>query len=160
MLENFQRADTLVLATEGGYVDDPHDPGGATNLGVTIGTAKQLGLDIDHDGDVDKVDIKLLKPADAAKVYKHFYWDTIGGDQLPAGLDYAAFDFAVNSGVGRARDYLAHLPKGTVADQINFICDRRLAFLQSLSNWSRYGRGWGIRVASVRKVALAMAAGR
>ena len=174
MLANFQRVIPLILSTEGGYVDDPHDPGGATNLGVTIGTAKALGLDIDHDGDVDKVDIKLLKPADAAKVYQHFYWDAVEGDLLPSGLDYAVFDFAINSGVRRASEFLQRIigakpdghigpntlglvPAANVGAVIERLSADRLAYLKRLPNWSRYGGGWGKRVEAVRKTSLSLA---
>ena len=106
MDRNFERALLLVLKHEGGFVNHPKDPGGATNLGVTIGTAKRLGIDVDGDGDTDILDIKKLKPSDAAKVYRAEYWNKIKGDHLPSGVDYAVFDFAVNSGPGRAAEYL------------------------------------------------------
>ena len=57
-----------IVAREGGFVNDPDDPGGATNLGVTLATARRLGLDKDGDGDVDVADVKRLTPADAEAV--------------------------------------------------------------------------------------------
>lgn len=175
MLANWSRVVPLILQTEGGFVNDPQDPGGATNLGVTIGTAKALGLDINHDGKVDTIDIKLLRPADAAKVYKRFYWDALQGDLLPLGLDYATCDFGVNSGVSRAAQFLQQIvgagtdghigpatmgliEKANVKATINALCDHRLAFLQSLPTWGRFGPGWGARVTRVKATALAMAA--
>lgn len=166
MLENFQRAIPLVLAHEGGFVDDRFDPGGATNLGVTIGTAKAIGLDVNGDGVTDVIDIKLLKPADAAKVYKRFYWDAVCGDLLPSGVDYSVFDFAVNSGVSRAAKHLqaaigaypdGHIGPKTLAalelypakDIIRRVNEDRLAFLKSLPTFGRYGRGWSARVKAV-----------
>jgi lysozyme family protein len=175
MDRNFEPALSLVLENEGGYVNNPHDPGGATNLGITIGTAKRVGLDVDGDGDTDTDDIKLLKPADAAKVYRAEYWDKIQGDVLPNGLDYALFDFAVNSGPGRAvktlqgllgvkvdgqigPQTLAAIDKVNLAELINDLCDGRLAFLTQLSTFAVFGKGWRKRVAQVRADALKMAA--
>ncbi|HEX2753704.1 MAG TPA: glycoside hydrolase family 108 protein [Alphaproteobacteria bacterium] len=168
MNRNFERSLSLVLKSEGGFVNDPHDPGGATNLGVTIATFRQY---VNPNGTV--ADLKALTTAQAGKVYKGQYWDAVKGDQLPDGVDYAVFDFAVNSGPGRAAKFLqaivgvsqdgqigpatlaaaANLPRSTI---IQNICDNRLTFLKGLPTWSRFGRGWSSRVASVRTVALAM----
>lgn len=167
MNANFSRALAKVLLSEGGYVNHRADPGGPTNLGVTLGVAKRLGIDVDGDGDTDIIDIKLLKPADAAKVYKHEYWDKVRGDDLPSGVDYAVFDFAVNSGPGRAIRMLqavlgagidgqigpatlAALKALSPAWVIDNLCDRRLAFLRNLPTWGTFGKGWAKRVAAVR----------
>jgi lysozyme family protein len=174
-IQNFARSDAAVLASEGGYSNRAADPGGPTNLGVTLGTARALHLDVNHDGAVDILDIKALQPADAAKVYKHFYWDACLCDQLPAGLDYAVFDFAVNSGVDRASRYLQHIlgvaqdgnigPKTLAAvalrkpsDLLTTLCDWRLAFLKALPTWKDFGAGWGVRVNSVRATSLVWSA--
>lgn len=173
MNANFAEALRLVLRHEGGYVNHPKDPGGATNLGITIGTAKRYGVDMDGDGDTDIIDIKNLTAAAAAKIYKGEYWAKVNGDLLPSGLDYAVFDFAVNSGVSRAAKYLQAILGVTqdgaigpatlkalegknVADLINMLCDKRLAFLKGLSTWGTFGKGWSSRVAGVRSSALAM----
>jgi len=173
--DNFARALDAVLRHEGGYVNHPKDPGGATNLGVTLATARRLGIDVDGDGDTDIIDMKLLKPTDAAKVYKYEYWDKVRGDDLPRGLDYAVFDFAVNSGVSRAAIYLQEIvdvaPDGKIGpitlkavnagarlSIINRLCDDRLAFLGRLSTFKTFGNGWTARVAGVRSEAMQMAA--
>lgn len=175
MNSNFPEALRLVLKHEGGYVNHPADPGGATNLGITIGTAKRYGVDMDGDGDTDIVDIKKLTVAAASKIYKGEYWDKVAGDLLPAGLDYAVFDFAVNSGVKRAAQFLqavlgvaqdgaigpktlAAIDERDVNDVIATLCDNRLSFLKRLSTWSTFGRGWSSRVAGVRSGAMKMAA--
>jgi lysozyme family protein len=175
MNSNFQESLTRVLKSEGGFVNNPKDPGGATNLGITIGTAKRYGIDMDGDHDTDIVDIKNLTVTAAAKIYRGEYWDKIAGDLLPSGLDYAAFDFAVNSGVDRAAKYLQSLvgvtqdgkigPKTLTAIEseddgrlIDALCDKRLAFLRSLSTWPTFGKGWGSRVSAVRAAAHGMAA--
>ena len=173
MNANFARALELVLAHEGGYVDHPADPGGATNLGITIGTARRLNIDVDGDGDTDKVDIRKLTKADAAKVYRAEYWDKVRGDDLPSGLDYAVFDFAVNSGVSRAAKYLQAILRvpqdgkigpvtiaaAKAADAtilIERLCANRLEFLKGLSTFKTFGRGWTSRVEGVIEHALLM----
>lgn len=63
-----------IVDREGGYVNDPDDPGGATNFGVTIRTMRRLGLDLDHDGDVDKHDVQMLSRAQAVDIFiKHYF---------------------------------------------------------------------------------------
>ena len=71
-----------ILQWEGGFVNDPTDHGGATNMGVTIATWKQVGYDKDGDGDIDVDDIRLLTRADATIVLKKFYWDRWKADQI------------------------------------------------------------------------------
>ena len=102
MRSNFPAALEAILKHEGGFVDHPRDPGGATNKGITIGTLKRLGIDVDGDGDSDLADLKSLRHEHVARVYKLFYWDAVKADLLPSGLDYTVADFAVTSGPSRA----------------------------------------------------------
>jgi lysozyme family protein len=174
MNSNFQEALNCVLKSEGGFVNNSKDPGGATSLGITIGTAKRYGVDMDGDHDTDIADMRNLTVAAAGKIYRGEYWDKISGDLLPAGVDYATFDLAVNSGVDRAAKFLQAVA-GTVQDGkigpktiaaveslddasvINALCDKRLNFLRGLPTWGTFGRGWAARVGSVRTKALEMA---
>jgi lysozyme family protein len=175
MKANADRALRLILKHEGGYVDHPKDPGGATNRGVTIGTLKRLGIDKDGDGDSDVVDLKLLTEAEAVRVFKAFYWDAVQADLLPSGLDYAVADFAVNSGPVRAAQYLqrilgveddghigpktlAAVAKANPAAVITALTERRLTFLRGLSTWNTFKGGWQRRVGEVRDEAMRMAA--
>ena len=87
-----------VLRREGGYVNDPDDPGGATNHGVTIGTLKRLGIDIDGDGDVDIDDVKQLSIGEAASIYKAHYFSGPKINMLPKVLQASVFDMYVNAG--------------------------------------------------------------
>ena len=162
-----------MLRHEGGYADHPADPGGATNLGITHKTLASWRR-VSPWSALPKSAVQALTRTEAAEIYRAGYWDRCQGDQLPAGLDLALFDFSVNSGPDRAiRMLQAEL--GVTADGqigpltlaaiavrpgrslIDALCDQRLAFLQRLSTFSTFGKGWTSRVAAVRKVALASA---
>ena len=58
-----------IVAREGGYVNDPDDPGGATNFGVTIGTMQSLGMDLNRDGRIDAADVRALTRAQAEQIF-------------------------------------------------------------------------------------------
>lgn len=169
MKGNFGKALAAVLVHEGGFSDDPVDPGGATNKGVTQAVydswRRSHGL--------KPTSVKNLNADEIAGIYKLLYWDRIRGDDLPSGVDYAVFDFAVNSGVHRAATFLqtcAAVPAdGVIGGQtleavrrigptqaINALCDRRLGFLRHLKIFWRFGKGWTTRVQDVRAKALAM----
>ncbi|WCS27212.1 glycoside hydrolase family 108 protein [Methylobacterium sp. NMS14P] len=168
---NFERALALVLVHEGGYVDHPADPGGATNLGITIGTLSGwLGRP------ATKAEVRALTKTTVAPIYRKNYWDAIRGDELPAGVDFCVFDFAVNSGraravmslqraVGVADDgklgpiTLKAIAAKPAAQTVERICADRLAFLKRLSTWRTFGKGWNARVNGVLTQSLALAKG-
>lgn len=87
-----------IVSREGGYVNDPDDPGGPTKYGVTIHTARALDLDMDGDGNVDIDDIKALTPEDAVNVFMEEYFYRKRLDDLPPSIQPAVFDMQVNSG--------------------------------------------------------------
>jgi lysozyme family protein len=168
---SYDMALARVLAHEGGYTNHPSDPGGPTNFGITIHDYHRY---IKSNGTAS--DVRDMKLADAAKIYRARYWDALRCDELPAGLDYALFDYGVNSGTGRAAKVMQRLlgqtPTGAMTDAaiagirdaspsalIARLCDERLAFLKALKTWPVFGAGWGRRVAEVRRDALAMAKG-
>ena len=168
MNNNWEQCFALVLKNEGGYVDNPSDPGGATNLGCTKATWESW---VGHP--VTKDDIEALTPNDVMPLYKVKYWDTIKGDDLPEGVDYAVFDFAINSGPSRAAKALqsvlgvatdgsigpatlAALEEANARDVATRTCEARLAFLQSLPTYDTFGKGWSRRVAEVEKSAFNM----
>lgn len=87
-----------IVAREGGYVNDPDDPGGATNFGVTIHTMRRLGLDLDRDGDVDTRDVRRLTRDQAVDIFIRHYFHKPRIDLLPAALQASVFDMYVNAG--------------------------------------------------------------
>lgn len=162
MRGNFPRSLEMLLEHEGGFVHHPRDPGGMTNLGVTKAAWEE------HVGHrVDEAVMRRLTPETVAPFYKEKYWDKVKGDYLPAGVDHAVFDFAVNSGVSRASKSLQRVvglrPDGIIgtrtldavgkmdpAEIVARLSSDRLAFLQKLPTWPTFGRGWRRRVASVQ----------
>ncbi|PYE83778.1 glycoside hydrolase family 108 protein [Pseudoroseicyclus aestuarii] len=170
MTTRFDRALPLVLAHEGGYANDPADPGGATMRGVTQATYDAWRR---LQGQAPR-DVRALTGAELRAIYRRQYWDAVQADVLPPGLGYALFDAAVNSGPARAARWLqqaAGMPAQEVdgvvgartlaavathppARLVEALCDRRLAFLRRLRHWPRFGRGWSRRVAEVRAQAL------
>ena len=73
----------VLMSVEGGFVNDPDDPGGATNLGVTLATWREAGYDIDGDGDIDGDDVRLLSLSDAVeRVVKPMFWDRWRADEI------------------------------------------------------------------------------
>src|ERR1700761_7789338 len=95
--ERFDRCLAEVLRLEGGFVDDPRDPGGATKFGVTRAVLAEA-----RGRAVSTEDVAALTQAEAGQIYRHRYWAPIGSGELLAGLDLVAFDMAVNMGTGAA----------------------------------------------------------
>ena len=169
MKENWDACFAMVLKHEGGFVNHPKDPGGMTNLGVT---RTNWELYLDHD--VTEADMRALTPEMVKPFYKKNYWDRIRGDELPSGVDYAAYDLAVNSGTGRAAKYLQQIagvtadgvigPRSMEAikkcdaeDTVDEICNMRMDFLKGLGTFETFGKGWTIRVNDVKAKATEMA---
>lgn len=167
----FHRSMPRILAHEGGKVDDPQDPGGRTNQGVTqaVYTAYRARIGLGHR------DVFDMDAGDRDAIYKDQYWRAIRGDDLPAGLDYVVFDGAVNSGPSRSAKWLQTAlgvdPDGQIGSitlaaaqgykdipgLIDRVCDLRMAFLKRLRHWPRFGKGWTSRVSGVRAVGKAWA---
>jgi hypothetical protein len=116
-----------VLKSEGGYSNHPSDPGGPTNFGITIADYKRY-----LKPNATAADVKAMRVEEAKAIYKPKYWDALRCDNLPAGLDYAVFDFGVNSGISRSAKYLQRL----------------------VGTWRTFGPGWGPRVARVKQSSL------
>lgn len=169
-MKNFDACLKPLLEHEGGNDDDPQDPGGRTSRGI---------IQREWDEYVKRhpglpSDVWDAPDSCVADIYRKQYWDVLRCDDLPAGVDYAVFDYGVNSGVSRAAKALQrfigasidgeigpdtiYLADGDPEGDISKICDERLAFLQGLHTWPRFGRGWTTRVNEVRALALKMAA--
>lgn len=95
---SIRRVAEEIVLREGGYVNDPDDPGGATNLGITLTTLRGLGLDIDGDGRVTEADLLALTPPMATDIYLEHYWRRPRLDLLPVALQPPVFDMRVHSG--------------------------------------------------------------
>lgn len=151
----FDEAFDRLLGFEGGYSNNPADPGGETMWGVTRKVALQEG----YEGDMH------VLPRDTAKaIYRKRYWDALRCDRMPDSLRYTLFDAAVNSGVGQAIKWLqramdvgedgvlgpltldaAQRGNGLrLALKLNAV---RLDFMTSLPTWGQFGRGWARRIA-------------
>lgn len=171
MKGNFDQALARVLVYEGGYSNNPKDPGGATMKGITQGTYNSWRA---RQG-LGSASVANIKDSEVAAIYKMDYWDRIHGDKFPAGVDFCVFDAAVNSGVGGATKWAQAVVGITVdgdmgpktestileddpEDFIRSFCAHRLGTLQRLPTWSTFGKGWSARVANVQKTALAWAA--
>ena len=168
---NFPACLEVVLQSEGGFSDDPQDPGGVTNLGVTLHTWSGY---VGHTATV--AEMHALTPAMVAPLYRSEYWNACDCDFLPNGVDLMIFDEAVNAGPGRARRSL-QTAAGVTADGsigppteaavkasspinlIGAVATNREAFYRSLPTFSRFGKGWLARVERTKIAALAMATG-
>jgi lysozyme family protein len=151
---NFDTAFEKLIGHEGGYSNNPHDPGGETKFGISKRSYPAL-------------DIAALTLAEAKAIYRRDYWDRAQCDRLPPDLAFDLFDAAVNSGIGQAirwlqrsvgvadDGYVGPLTLGALtrdgdlsAVQARFN-GHRLAFMTSLSTWQTFGKGWARRIASV-----------
>lgn len=153
-MTNFNDCLPIILRHEGGYVDHPRDPGGATNRGVTIGTLSAwLGRR------ASKAEVKALTVDQVRPIYKTKYWDVVNADGYRRGADLAVFDAAVNSGPGRAIKWAKASSKAgsDPAAFVNLFCDIRLGFLRRLGTWDAFGKGWSRRVADIRAKGVRMA---
>lgn len=176
-MSRFQAVLPRILKHEGGKVDDPRDPGGRTNQGVTQGTFNRW---LTSQGQKPR-DVFGMQNVERDAIYRVLYWDSVWGDQLPTGLDYVMIDGAVHSGPSQAIKWLqralgrhytgtidGRIGRLTIAavnshpnhvQLVNAVLDRRFAFLSALKTFPTYGRGWTRRVKEVRDIALAEALG-
>ena len=168
MHKNFQKCLEMLLHHEGGFVNHPQDPGGMTNLGVTKAVYDKWIC-----RESTKSEMMDLKPDDVAPIYKKNYWDKVRGDDLPSGVDWCAFDWAVNSGSGRPAKAIQRAV-GATADGaigpmtlqavmnhepqmiIENVFSQRQKFYESLRTFEHFGRGWTRRNKETLDQALSM----
>lgn len=156
---NFDQAFDRLLGHEGGYSNNPADPGGETMWGVTARVARSNG----YTGPMRSL------PRDTAKaIYRKLYWDAVKADQLPAAVRFDVFDGAVNSGVGQSGKWLQRAAGMQERDVDGAIGPRtvaavqsagpvavaaryngiRLEFMSGLGTWPTFGKGWARRIAA------------
>lgn len=102
-MKTVQQIAMEIVAREGGYVNDPDDPGGATKYGVTLATMQRLGLDLDGNGGVNAGDVKRLTRAQARDLFVEHYFHGPRIDELPPCLQASVFDMSVNAGANAVR---------------------------------------------------------
>jgi lysozyme family protein len=168
MNSNFKHALEYLVKSEGGYVDNPKDPGGRTNLGVT-----QKVWESWVGRESNEKEMRALTKTDVEPLYKRKYWDACRCDDLPTGLDYLVFDFAVNAGVGRSAKTLQScvgvsvdgqignqtieaIKKIAPSDLIERFSEAKINFYKSLVTFPTFGKGWLNRVEEVKTTALKM----
>lgn len=156
-----------VFADEGGYTNDPADPGGPTNWGITIHDARQYWKP-----NATEMDVKTMPKTIAADIYRKHYADPLRYNALPAGFDYSVLDAGINSGVGRAVPWACQalgvasrkiddvVPLATLAkDKVALIQKYwgiRLSFLRGLRTFKNFGRGWTRRCTQGEAAAVRM----
>lgn len=168
---NFDQSFKLVLKNEGGYVNNKHDPGGETNYGITrrVYDAYRIARHLNTQS------VRYISMPEVSEIFRLQYWDACKCDALPPGVDYAVYDYAVNSGCVRAAKGLqraiptepvdGHIGLGTIAAAkaaspgavVLRLCTARLGFLHSLGTWKFFGKGWANRMRDVQAAALQMA---
>jgi hypothetical protein len=167
--DNFNACVAVTLAYEGGFVDDPADPGGATNFGITKRSLEAfLGQAVSVD------DVRTMSSSTAIEIYRANYWNLLRCADMPAGIDLMVFDFGVNSGpataakalqglVGATADgaigahTLAALGHAAPADLVDELASARLAYLRGLADVASFADGWTKRVGDVCQKAHTMA---
>lgn len=140
-----------LIGHEGGYVNDPNDPGGETKWGISKRSYPHLI-------------IRDLTREDAENIYRHDFWERINADKFPDGVAFQLFDFAINSGIETAIRYMQRAlnvaddgywgpisqkaaDKATESDMIMKLNAERLDFMTRLKNWPNHGKGWARRIA-------------
>ena len=147
---NFDTCIDIALQWEGGYSNLAADPGGPTNLGIIQTEYNSFR----HSKGLPLQSVRWITQAEAREIYRTKYWDVMNCDDLPAGLDLAVVDAAINNGTGRAHQWL------DITQDIDKYCDLRLRFDQSLGRlWRVFGSGWATRISGIRYQAKTLAAG-
>ena len=170
---DFARCLPVILKFEGGKVDNPKDPGGRTNQGITQTVYNAYR----RRKGVQQRDVYLITPEERDEIYRAQYWNPIRGDQLPLGVDLVVFDGATNSGPSQSIKWLQRalgvkddgvLGPDTLhainvtTDNDALIADiiaKREAFLKNLKTFKTFGTGWLSRTLQVEQIGQAWATG-
>lgn len=153
MNTTFKQALAFTLKYEGGWSDHPKDPDGATMKGITLATFRRFKPA------ATKAQLRAITDDMVERVYRVDYWQPIDANALARGLDACAFDYAVNSGVGRARKALKAVDGLAAVPAIKKMCASRMSFLRALKTWATFGKGWTRRVTALEAFCLSLAGG-
>jgi lysozyme family protein len=156
---NFEACNKVTLQYEGGWCNHPRDPGGVTLEGVIQVRYNEYRA---SKGRPKKALVPAMRYtpewiAERNEIYRKLYWDKVGGDTLPHGVDMVVYDFGVNSGPSRALKYLKALGPDTAINTVKRLCAKRLSFVRGLRTFSVFGKGWSRRIASVEAIGVKMA---
>jgi lysozyme family protein len=174
MADGFDACLAFTLREEGGYVDDAADPGGATNMGITLATYRQWS----DDQQLGALQVEDMTERTARAIYRSLYWNPLRADALPAGVDLSVFDMGVNAGawgsarlLQRALGFTGEEVDGCIGPEtldaaakcdarslVDDLADRQAAYYRALSDFPTFGTGWLNRTAARRSAALAMIA--
>jgi lysozyme family protein len=174
LADYFYRCLAFTLQEEGGYVDDPADPGGATNMGITLTTFRSWS----DEPSVGAVALQDMTRQTAMAIYRMLYWNPLRADALPPGVDLSVFDFGVNAGVfGSARLLqraigfsdndvdgcigpitLDAVSKADPRAVLNKLAMLQTSYYRSLEDFPTFGDGWLARTRARQQAALALVA--
>ena len=165
---NFPESLAFTLAAEGGFADNPADPGGATMKGVTLATFQKFvpGASV--------ADLRAIPDFAVSFIYWSGYWHVTHCDNLPSGVDLSVFDFAVNAGPGRSIEMLqqavgaeadgdlgplsmAAIHEHAPLDIVNELAKLQTTYYQELPTFPTFGRGWISRTVARSQAATKMA---
>ena len=170
MRSNWKKSFEMMLASEGGYVNHPSDPGGMTNLGVTKRVWEEW-----TGRESNEAEMRALTPELVEPLYKNRFWDACRCDEMPSGIDYLVFDFAVNAGPSRSAKIL-QTAVGVDADGvigpvtlaavnaqdsdwlIEQFSQAKEDFYRSLGTFETFGKGWLNRIEQVKVKSTSMLA--
>src|SRR5215472_17120347 len=175
MTDRFGVCLAFTLKAEGGYVDNPDDPGRATNMGITLATLREWS----DDPDLGPAQVEDMTQRTARAIYRAVYWNPLRADALPAGVDLSVFDFGVNAGTWRSGRLLQRA-LGFTADEVDgcigpetlgaagkadartlieSLSSLQAGYYRSLAEFPIFGQGWLNRTEARREAALAMVSG-
>lgn len=174
MADDFDACLAFTFKEEGGYSDDPADPGGATNMGITLATYRQWS----DNPNLGALQVQDLSERTARAIYRSLYWNPLRADALPAGVDLSVFDMGVNAGIWasarllqQALGFTGEAVDGCIGPEtlsaaagpdprtlVDDLAGRQAAYYKSLSDFPTFGTAWLSRTQRRQSAALAMIA--